>query len=148
MSEQKPWISAAGIGVGALGLLLAVVHFWAGPFTPQPSLERTIAEKVVAIKDATVAALQGEALPDTVPETDGVDADEVVRIAVPVLAALAVILGVIGFAMKEPGRVSIGAVALGGSTFAFQFAGLVLGAIVLTLFITALLGEIDLPDWS
>lgn len=148
MSEQKPWISAAGIGVGALGLLLAVVHFWAGPFTPQPSLERTIAEKVVAIKDATVAALQGEALPDTVPETDGVDADEVVRIAVPVLAALAVILGVIGFAMKEPGRVSIGAVALGGSTFAFQFAGLVLGAIVLTLFIAALLGEIDLPDWS
>ncbi|MBU1188568.1 MAG: hypothetical protein KKC01_06010 [Gammaproteobacteria bacterium] len=148
MSEQKPWISAAGIGVGALGLLLAVVHFWAGPFTPQPSLERTIAEKVVAIKDATVAALQGEALPDTVPETDGVDADEVVRIAVPVLAALAVILGVIGFAMKEPGRVSIGAVALGGSTFAFQFAGLVLGAIVLTLFIVALLGEIDLPDWS
>lgn len=148
MSEQKPWISAAGIGVGALGLLLAVVHFWAGPFTPQPSLERTIAEKVVAIKDATVAALQGDALPDSVPETDGVDADEMVRIAVPVLAALAVILGVIGFAMKEPGRVSIGAVALGGSTFAFQFAGMVLGAIVLTLFIAALLGEIDLPDWS
>jgi len=148
MSEQTPWIGAVGIGIGALGLLLAVVHFWAGPFTPQPSLERTIAEKVVAIKDASVAALRGEQLPESAPPADGINADRVVQIAVPVLAALAIILGVIGFAMKEPGRVTIGAVALGGSTFAFQFAGLLLGAIVLALFFAALLAEFHLPDWS
>jgi hypothetical protein len=36
------------------------VHFWGGPFTPQPSLETSVAEKAVAIRDATLAALKGE----------------------------------------------------------------------------------------
>ena len=51
-----------GIAAGAAALLLAVVHFWAGPFAPQPSLETVVAESAVEIRDATVRALRGETI--------------------------------------------------------------------------------------
>ena len=63
MEPKKATTSFIGIGVGAVALLLALVHFWAGPFSPQPSLEQTVAEKAVSIRDATIAALKGETVP-------------------------------------------------------------------------------------
>jgi hypothetical protein len=60
MSEKKPKVGTIGIVIGSVALLLALFHFYAGPFSPQPKLEQTIAEKAVAIRDATVAALRGE----------------------------------------------------------------------------------------
>ena len=60
MDKQSSVFGFTGIGLGAIALLLAVVHFWAGPFSPQPTLEQTVAEKAVSIKNATIAALKGE----------------------------------------------------------------------------------------
>jgi len=41
MEESKSTLSFIGIGLGSIALLLAIVHFWAGPFSSQPSLEQT-----------------------------------------------------------------------------------------------------------
>ena len=143
MNEQSSKISFTGIAVGAMALLLAVVHFWAGPFSPQPTLEQTVAEKAVSIKEATLAALKGK---DPIPpaERGSMDTDQVVSLATAVLGGLAIILGVIGFAKKEPLRVAGGAAVLGGGAIAFQFAVLALGAIVLAILVAAVLSQIGI----
>jgi hypothetical protein len=142
MEEQKSTLSFLGIGLGAIALMLAIVHFWAGPFSPQPTLEQTVAEKAVSIKQATLAALKGEEAP--APQTRPIDTDQVISIATAMLGGLAIILGVIGYAKKEPMRVAGGAAVLGGSAIAFQFAVIALGAIVLAILVAAVLSQIGI----
>lgn len=141
MNENRSTIGFIGIAVGAMALLLAIVHFWTGPFSPQPSVERTVAEKAVAIKNATVAALKGEQIEEEAsPRT--IDLDQWLRGATSVLGGLALILGVVSVANREPLRVGGGAAFLGGAAIAFQFAVIALGALVLAILIGAVLTQI------
>jgi hypothetical protein len=143
MEKENTTLSFIGIGIGSIALLLALVHFWAGPFSPQPTLEQTVAEKAVAIKKATIAALKGEKSP--APEqVKSRDLDEILSIVTAVLGGLAIILGVIGYAKKEPMRVAGGAAILGGSAIAFQFLALALGAILIAILIVAVLGNLGI----
>ncbi len=142
MEESKSTLSFIGIGLGSIALLLAIVHFWAGPFSPQPTLEQTVAEKAVSIKQATIAALKGKEAP--APQSQPIDTDQIISIGTAVLGGLAIILGVIGFAKKEPMRVAGGAAVLGGSAIAFQFAVIALGAIVLAILVVAVLSQIGI----
>ncbi len=141
MEETKGTISFIGIGVGALALLLALIHFWAGPFAPQPSLEQTVAEKAVAIRYATVAVLKGEK-GATPREKTTMDTDRVIQIATAVFGGMAIILGVLGYARKEPMRIAGGAAVLGGGAIAFQFAALAIGAIIVAILIAAVLSQL------
>lgn len=143
MDKQSSKFGFIGIAIGSLALLLTLVHFWAGPFSPQPTLEKTVAEKAVAIKKATIAALKGEEQQVPVRQSS-MDTDKMVSLATAVLGGLAIILGVFGYAKKEPLRVAGGAAVLGGSAIAFQFAVLALGAIVLAILIAAVLSQIGI----
>ena len=143
MEKQSSKISFTGLGIGALALMLAIAHFWAGPFAPQPALEQTVAEKAVAIKKATVAALKGEKPPAPV-QRSSMDTDDILKLATALLGGLAIILGVFGFASKEPLRVAGGAALLGGSAIAFQFAVIALAAIVVAIIIAAILSQIGI----
>ena len=112
LAEQKSKFGFFGIGLGSVALLMVLVHFWAGPFTPQPTVENVIAEKVKSIRDATVAALKGEEAPP--PQTRKLDLDAIFSTGAAVLGGLALILAVAGFARHESVRVAGGAAVLGG----------------------------------
>jgi hypothetical protein len=131
-----------GIGIGGIALLMAIVHFWAGPVSPQPSLEKTVAEKAVAIRDATVAALKGEAIEDKKVSGRSFDLDDILRITTSVLGGLAIILGVVSLAIREPLRVAAGAAVLGGSALAFQFAMLALGMIFVAILVASVVSQL------
>lgn len=139
MDSKKPTISFIGIGVGAIALMLALVHFWAGPFSPQLTLEQVVAEKAVSIRDATVAALKGETAKYPQEAAAKYDLDQMASITTAVLGGLAVILGVLGIALKEPVRVAGGAAMLGVGAIAFQFAALALGVLVVVILVSAVL---------
>jgi hypothetical protein len=143
MEENRSTIGFIGIAIGAIALLAAIIHFWMGPFSPQPSLERTVAEKAVAIKNATIAVLKGEEIEEKVSPRN-IDLDHAARIATSVLGGLAVILGVVSFAKREPLRVGGGAALLGGAAIAFQFAVIALGAIVLAILIGTVISQIGI----
>ena len=143
MEENNSTAGFIGIGIGAIALLAAIVHFWAGPFSPQPSLEKSVAEKAVAIKNATIAALKGEEIEEEVSPRK-IDLDQGLRLATSVLGGLAIILGVVSFARREPWRVGGGAAVLGGAAVAFQFAVIALGAIVGAILIAALISQIGI----
>jgi len=135
-------ISLGGILLGAAALLLAIVHFWAGPFSPQPSLERTVAETAVAIRDATVAAMRGDEIEEQ-RIVSKYDLDKKLEILAAVLGGCAIIAGVVAFAMGEPTRAAAGAAALGAGAIAFKFAVIALGAVVLAILIGAVISQLD-----
>jgi len=141
--EQQSKLGFIGIAFGSIALLLALVHFWAGPFSPQPSLEQTVAEKAVAIKNATIAKLKGKEI-DISQQKSPMDTDRILSITTAVLGGLAIILGVVGFAKKESLRVVGSAAVLGGGAIAFQFATLALGVIVAAILISAVLSQIGI----
>jgi len=136
MDESKPTLGFLGIGIGSIALLMALIHFWAGPFAPTQSFEQIVAEKAVAIKEAAAAKLKGKKAPP--PQKRSYDVDDVINIATAVLGGLGIILGLIGFARKEPSRVVISAAILGGGAIAFQFLGVALGIIAFAIVISAL----------
>ena len=141
MTIESAKFGFTGIGFGAVALMVAMIHFWAGPFSPQPTIEQTVAERAVSIRDSTLAALRGEEL-NSVVEPAELNLDRVLELAVPILGGIAVILGVIGFAFKEPLRVAGGAAFLGASGIAFQFAALALGAIVVAILVAAVISQL------
>ena len=142
-SERKrPILGFFGIGAGAIALMLAIVHFWAGPFSPQPTLEQSVAETAVAIRDATMAALRGEEI--ATQQESGWDLDKLAMTSTGVLGGLAIILAVVGFAFGEPMRVGAGGVILGSAALAFQFAIVALGALIFCVLVAAVLGELGI----
>jgi hypothetical protein len=142
MKDNKSPLSFLGIGVGAVALMLALVHFWAGPFAPKPSLEQVVAHKAVLIQDAARAALKGEVAQAPARSSSNYDLDWVVSLATAVLGGIAVILAVMGVALKEPVRVAGGAAILGVGAIAFQFAALALAVLVVVILISAVLGTL------
>ena len=143
MEEGRSTIGFIGIAAGAVALLMAIVHFWMGPLSTQPSVEKTVAEKAVAIKNATIAALKGEEVEEKAAPRS-IDLDQAVRTATSVLGGLALILGVVSFAKRAPLRVGGGAAFLGGAAIAFQFAVIALGAILLAILIGAVISQIGI----
>lgn len=141
MHSEASTAGWVGIALGAAALILALVHFYAGPFSPQPTLEDVVAEKAVAIKRATVAALKGEN-PPAREDARRLDADRLAHGAVAVMGGIAVVLAVIGFARKEAPRVAGGAVCLGVAAIAFQFLTVALGVIVLAILIASVVGAL------
>jgi hypothetical protein len=126
---------------GAIALLLALVHFWGGPFSPQPSLEQTVADTAAAIKEATLSALKGEEAPP--PEPPTIDLDRATQLTTSVLGGLALILGLVGFVRHESLRAAGSAAALGTGAIAFQFLVLAIGAIVLAILVASVLHHFD-----
>lgn len=143
MTTKTPTLSYIGLGIGAFALMLAIVHFWGGPFSPQPKLEQSVAEKAAAIRDATVARLKGEKIPDATPARPKYDLDKIASIVTGVTGGLAIILAVVGAALREPLRPAGCAAVLGVGAIAFQFAVLALGIMVIMLVLGPVLSKLD-----
>ena len=133
-----------GVAFGAASLLLALVHFWAGPFAPQPSLETAVAETAVGIRDATIRALRGEE-PEP-PKRAEWTIDKSIATTTAVLGGLAVILGVVSFIGREPKRLAAGAAALGASAITFQFVTWLALVLIFVILVASVLEAFDLSD--
>lgn len=126
----------SGIALGGLALLLAMVHFYAGPFASQQTLESLVAGKAMAIKESLLASLAGHQIPEKVSQPQ-YDADRILKIVTAVLAVGAVVLGAIAGACKENPRAVSAAVMLGIGTLAFQIAMFAFG-VVMAIFLVLL----------
>lgn len=126
-----------GMGFGSIALLLALVHFWAGPFSPAPTLETTIADKVASIRTTALKALKGEEYREVV--ISDWDIDEIVNVITALLGGLAIIFSFFSLAKNEPKRVVVGGAILGASAIAFQFLAMFAMALLVVLLVYAVL---------
>lgn len=142
MSQNPTKFGFIAIAVGGIALLLALVHFWAGPFSPQPTVETTVAEKVASIKNATIKALKGEKYRKTYKASW--NADKIINVSTAILGGLAFILSILAFAKQEPTRIAAGGAALGVSAIAFQFIAMYAMALLVVLLIAAVLSGLGI----
>lgn len=141
MTSQKKKYGNAGILLGSIGLLLALVHFWAGPFAPEPTLETLVSEKAASLRQAAVDALNGETA-EARSTTASWDADRITQVVVAVLGGLAFILAVLSFTSNESRRVAGGAAVLGLSAITFQFVAMYVMAFLAIMLILGILSSI------
>lgn len=135
----------AGIIVGIFALLLSVVDFWAGPFSPQPTMETTIAEKAASLRQAAIDALKGKEVEKTYVKTTW-NMDKIISVAIPVVGVVAILLGALSFIFHESTRAAGSAVAMGVSAIAFQFFAMYAMALLVVFLIYAVLSSVGLDD--
>ncbi|HID3219802.1 TPA: hypothetical protein ACXGFD_000809 [Enterobacter cloacae] len=93
--------SSLGMLLGGIALILSIVQFSFGPFSPKPpALEVMVAEKVSAVKQGIIAGLKGER-PAARTEKTTVDIDRILLNAGIILAVVALGLSFIGGMCKE-----------------------------------------------
>lgn len=131
----ESWLALLGILVGGIALVAAAVHEAAGPFTRPPPIEQVIADKARSLYEQALEALAGEAdqappAASPVPE-GGPDVDRLLDGSTAGLGALAVVLGLGGFARREDRRTCAVAAVLGLAALPWQLA---LAVVVAMLF--------------
>lgn len=135
-------VATVGLIAGSIALLLAVIHFWGGPFDEPANLEEAVARTASHLRESMLAALRGEEA--AASASSRIDLDHLVRTSAAVLAALALILACIGYAREESRKVAVGAAALGLVTLTLQFAIVALGGLLAAVLIGYAISRIDL----
>lgn len=140
----RPIAGYLGMLFGAAALLLVMTHFWAGPFAPRPQPQRasvTIGEFAAEIRKAAKKRLAGA--PRQESKVRPWTVDRILKVVAVLLAGLALILGLVGFARKESRRPVVGAVTLGVAAIGFQLFTWVILAVIGTIIIVAILSNMD-----
>ncbi|MEM7613069.1 MAG: hypothetical protein AAF270_15395 [Pseudomonadota bacterium] len=145
-SHASSCFGVVSIALGFVALAGIVGHFFAGPIDPPPPLEVSIADKAVAIRDATVAALKGEEY--EAQSTARVRTmDDYLTYTFLGLGGLAILAGVIGFVRHEPKRASIAGAGFGALAIGFQVATVMFFALLFCLLLTAVIDKLGLDFW-
>ena len=126
--------------LSAIALIAVVAQLAAGPFAPQPTVEDSVADLIVGVKDAVERRARGEAAPP--PEPGAWDVDRVLIAAAIGMAGIAMLLGVVALARKEPRLPALLGFSLGAGTLfvvwlqwiAFAIVGVLLIAVVIFTF--------------
>jgi len=138
----RPTFGTLAVVLGCLAFAGVVGHFFAGPVDPPPPLEVSIAEKAANIRDATVAALKGEAYEarsTEVPRT----LDDYMTYGFVALGVSAIILAVIGFVRHERIRPLVAGAGLGALAISFQFMIVLFFAVLGALLLSAVIDKLD-----
>lgn len=142
---SRSWLALVGILLGGIALVVAAVHQAAGPFTRPPPIEQVIADKAKSLYEQALEALSGEAgkAPPTGSRTPdpGPDVDRLLEGSTAGFGALAVVLGLAGFARYEDRRTCAVAAVLGLAALPWQPALAVVVAMLFFAASAALLGK-------
>ncbi|CTQ49977.1 hypothetical protein [Jannaschia donghaensis] len=132
----------AGLILGGLALVLAVFHFFGGPFAPQDAVGVTLGEIAAEAGKAALRDLVGLGQPTPVPSPW--DIDRILWTGTAVTGAFAVVLAVIALVRHEPRRIVIGGAALGAAAITFQFAAVIVMTLLAILVIGIILDSLGL----
>ncbi|WP_298822154.1 hypothetical protein [uncultured Roseibium sp.] len=148
LAVRTPWSGITGMMAGAIALILALFIHSAGPFDPQPTIGQSIGEIAADIRTSALKGLKGEA--QTAAEAKAWSLDRILSASAYVLGGIAIILGVVGFVLKENRRIVIAAVGFGGLAVGFQlfvWTVMIIAGVIIIGYILANLGGI-LGDFS
>lgn len=139
----KNTLGIIGTSFGLLALAITLIHFWAGPFDTQPSLEEVVADKAVGIKNRVLSKITGDKSVKVAPSRE-YSIGDIIDVGTIVCSFLAIMLSVISFIKREDKRASGSAAILGVGAIGFQLFTVVLGTIVVVVLVVAVLGSLGL----
>jgi hypothetical protein len=104
--------SYAAIGLGGIGLFIALLVVYAGPFAPQQDVGTAIGEIAGNMRAAAWRAFLGLEQPETTIVQRDWDIDRILMTAAPAAGVLGVIMAIIAYIRREPRRVASYGMAL------------------------------------
>ena len=123
------------MAIAAVALVLAVAHISFGPFAPQKSVEETIVETAVKIKDAAKRAVTGESDSVGAPAPQKKwNVDKIISGLVLVLAASGILASIISLIRKEQRAPAFFGFTLASGVLVIawlQWIALIVGGIIL-----------------
>ena len=122
--------SIASIGLGAIGLLVALLVLYAGPFAPQPDIGTTIGEIAGNMRAAAWRSFFGLEQPDSTVVQRAWDIDRILMTAAPVAGVLGIVMAIIGYIRNEPKRIA-------GYGIAMSIAAIFVQVVLIIVFIIA-----------
>ena len=140
---SKPWSGLVGMVLGAIALVLTLFLHSAGPLDPQPTIGQSIGEIAADIRQSALRGLKGEPQPS--PQAHPWNQDRILGTSAYVLAGLAVVLGILGFVLRENRRVALAAVGFGGLAIGFQlfvWTVMIIAGVIIIGYILANITEI------
>ena len=139
MKERRPVkFSQIALAFGAVALLACIVQFWVSAAAPSPAMEDVVADKVVAIRDATIDRLAGRKT-EAAPKEQRWKYEQLFVAVTSLLGGLAIVLAGVGFSRKEPRRTCVVAASLGLAAVIFPYVIGAIGAVVVIIAVGAVL---------
>lgn len=127
--------SIAAIGFGALGMFLALLILYAGPFSPQPDIGTTVGEIAGNMRAAALRAVQGLPQPEQTIIQPAWDIDRILMAATPVFGVLGLLFGIAALIRHEPKRAATCGLTISAAAILIQVflivALVIAGAIIL-----------------
>lgn len=131
----------AGIVLGALALIAALVAAYAGPFGPQQELGVALGEIAGDAIKSTIREVFNRPQPEA--ELRGFSIDDGIAIAIVVAGVVSILLGIVAAIRGERRAAIVGAAGLGIAALVFQFlawVALVIAGAILILAVMTLIG--------
>ena len=104
--------SFAAIGLGGIGLFIALLVIYAGPFAPQPDVGTAIGEIAGNMRAAAWRAFLGLEQPESTIVQRGWDIDRILMTAAPAAGVLGVVMAITAYIRREPRRIASCGMAL------------------------------------
>ncbi|MGZ2255803.1 hypothetical protein [Roseobacter sp. A03A-229] len=104
--DQPIPFSIAAIALGGLGLFIALLVMFAGPFAPQPDIGTTMGEIAGNMRAAAWRSLFGLEQPDTTVVQRAWDVDRILMVAAPAAGVLGILMATTAYIRREPKQVA------------------------------------------
>lgn len=104
--DQPIPFSIAAIALGGLGLFIALLVMFAGPFAPQPDIGSTMGEIAGNMRAAAWRSFFGLEQPDTTIVQRTWDIDRILMVAAPAAGVLGILMAITAYIRREPKRVA------------------------------------------
>jgi hypothetical protein len=104
--------SYAAIGLGGIGLFIALLVVYAGPFAPQQDVGTAIGEIAGNMRAAAWQSFLGLEQPDSTIVQRDWDIDRILMTAAPAAGVLGVVMAITAYIRREPRRVASYGMAL------------------------------------
>ena len=138
-STQPRTAGLIGVALGFLSLAAGLLHFYAGPLEPQPTVEDFVQEKTKSIRDAMIAGLKGEAPEAAEPEERTYSRDDIAKLTIIGLGIASIGFALIAFLRREDATASWLALVFGAGGITLNFAIAALGAVLGILLLGAII---------
>nr|WP_319385827.1 hypothetical protein [uncultured Roseibium sp.] len=143
VKARTPWSGIAGMALGAIAIVMVLFLHSAGPLDPRPTVGQSIGEIAADISASALKKFKGEELPP--PQARPWSLDRTLSTVAYILGGIAIILGSVGYVLRENRRVTLAAVGFGGLAVGLQlylWMVMILAAMIIIGIILAHVGDI------
>ncbi len=140
---KKMPFSIAAIGLGGIGIFIALLVMYAGPFAPQQDIGTTIGEIAGNMRAAAWRSFFGLEQPESTIVQRAWDIDRILMTIAPAAGVLGVIMAITAYIRREPKRIATYGMALSVCAVFVQVLFIVLMIVAGVLLLMSIIENLD-----